>query len=265
MKQQRAGTFTRVIRLILVLAFTFWGFSLIVLQNLLIRDSRKWTKATSIATHKWGKRCCWALGIKTVHVNPPPQNIVAYFTPNHVGYCDIIAIATLCPVLFVTRAELYSWPVVGIILKRIALPAISRTDQRVLKEANQALIDSLENNVSVCTFLEGTSTGGDTVLKFRSPLMESAVTAEAQAIPLHVKWTAPEPINISEEVAYWKDHEFRPHFWNFLGLRGVQVTLHCGEPVPCANRERHDLTRELHKWVSDQQKITSGPLENHSH
>lgn len=252
MTKPRAGTLVRVLRLTLVLIFTFWGFCLILLQNLFIRDSRKWTKATSIATHKWGKRCCWALGIRTVHHNVPPRDLVKYFTPNHIGYCDIIAIATLCPVLFVTRAELYSWPVVGVILRRIALPAISRSDQRVLKEANQALLDSMQNNVSVCTFLEGTSTGGDQVLKFRSPLMESAVTAKASAVPLFVKWTAAEGVDVSEEIAYWKDHEFKPHFWNFLSLQGMQVELTCGEPVPTADRERHDLTRELNRWVAEQ-------------
>ncbi|MGF1572798.1 MAG: lysophospholipid acyltransferase family protein [Sumerlaeia bacterium] len=257
MRKPRAGFLRRVFRLVLLLLFTFWGFSLILLQNLFIRDSRKWTKATSIATHKWGKRCCWALGIHTVHHNVPPKSLVKYFTPNHIGYCDIIAIATLCPVLFVTRAELYAWPVVGVILRRIALPAISRSDQRVLKEVNQALINSLQNGVSVCTFLEGTSTGGDKVLKFRSPLMESAVTSEAYAVPLCVKWTSRSGIDISEEVAYWKDHEFRPHFWNFLGLVGLQVELTCGEPLPTANRERHDLTRELHHWVADALESTS--------
>jgi len=53
--------------------------------------------------------------------------------------------------------------------------------------------------------------------------------------------------SVADEVAYWRDMTFLPHFLNLLGRRGVRVVVQFGEPQRGADRKA--LARSLHAAV----------------
>lgn len=99
----------------------------------------------------------------------------------------------------------------------------------------------------VVLFPEGTSSNGQTVLPFRSSLLEPA-TRLAQ--PVTAAWIGYELADgdVGEEVCYWKDMTLLPHLINLLGKHQVRARLRFRR-VPAPAVERKELARQLHAEV----------------
>ncbi|HEU5071171.1 MAG TPA: 1-acyl-sn-glycerol-3-phosphate acyltransferase [Verrucomicrobiae bacterium] len=120
----------------------------------------------------------------------------------------------------------------------------SRTHVGQVADAMQAAV---VQGTLVVLFPEGTSSNGQTVLPFRSSLLEPA-TRLAQ--PVTAAWIGYELADgdVGEEVCYWKDMTLLPHLINLLGKHQVRARLRFRR-VPAPAVERKELARQLHAEV----------------
>jgi 1-acyl-sn-glycerol-3-phosphate acyltransferase len=105
----------------------------------------------------------------------------------------------------------------------------------------------LETGTVITIFPEGTSSSGETVLPFRSSLLEPAAANDWPVTPACVTYALSDG-TVSEDVAYWRDMTFVPHFFNLLSRRRVIGRVSYGEPIR-GIRDRKELTRQLHAAV----------------
>ena len=77
---------------------------------------------------------------------------------------------------------------------------------------------------------------------FRSPAAQHGWPAT----PAHIRYEVADGV-VEEDVAYWRDMTFLPHFLNLLGKRRVRACVTFGEPL--RNPDRKALARELHAAV----------------
>lgn len=199
----------------------------------------------------------WALaltrvaGIKLGYQGIQPDQ-GTLLTPNHQSYLDILAMAALVPVTFVSKAEVASWPVLGVLLRRADQLLVSRNRAKDLVASIEGIADRLRGGHSVCVFLEGTTTGGDGVLKFHPSLLEPVIQGRLRVVPAAVRWSSTHPGVIpSEDIAYWKDHNLLLHLWRLLGLKGIEAEVAFGEPISAEGWQRGDLAVELRSRVID--------------
>ena len=96
-------------------------------------------------------------------------------------------------------------------------------------------------------FPEGTSSGGETVLPFKSSLLEPA-TRNSQ--PVTAGLIAYDLIDgdVSEEVCYWKDMTLLPHLINLLSKRTVHAFIQFTETRQ-ETTNRKALALQLHSEV----------------
>ena len=101
----------------------------------------------------------------------------------------------------------------------------------------------MNQNALVVLFPEGTSTNGQTLLPFKSSLLEPATNP---AWPLAIGWIHYEidDGDASNEVCYWGDHTFFPHMLNLLSKRRVRATVRFGE-FSRRNSDRKELAQQL--------------------
>jgi len=184
------------------------------------------------------RRFLWALGIEPNYEGQPPRQGV--MVSNHVSYLDIIVHAGRMPLVFISKSEVADWPVFGP-LTRWAGTLFIRRDLRsdVLRVA--AEMPLVVGSGTVLTFFpEGTSSSGEGVLPFRTPLLAPIVENGWMVTPAFVRY-ALEPGDgaVEEEVAYYKPETvFGPHLLNLLGKRRVRATVTYGQPqVPGSNRK----------------------------
>lgn len=195
--------------------------------------------------HRAAKRHIRIYSCDYSSTGPIPKN--GLLVSNHLSYLDILVIGALTPAVFVSKSEVRSWPVIGWLTALAGTIFIVRERRTHVGAVNEEIQSALAAGVLVVVFPEGTSTNGETLLPFRSPLLEP-VTAGNHAISVgHLQYEL-EGGNASNEVCYWGDHTFFSHAVNLLSKRRVHATMHFGTFQRTTN-DRKELARELHEAV----------------
>ncbi|MCS6926751.1 MAG: 1-acyl-sn-glycerol-3-phosphate acyltransferase [Candidatus Binatia bacterium] len=187
----------------------------------------------------WARRVVALLGLRVnVHGVPPPAPCL--FVANHLSYLDIVVLAAQMDAVFVAKAEVARWPVLGLLGRAVGTVFIDRARKRDLPRVIAAMIEVLRRGQRVVFFPEGTSSAGGTVLPFHSPLFEAAVRTGVPVRYASLTYrTICDTPPASRAVCWWGDMTFARHLYGLLRLSGVQVTLSFGrDTVAADNRKR---------------------------
>jgi 1-acyl-sn-glycerol-3-phosphate acyltransferase len=162
---------------------------------------------------------------------------------NHLGYLDIFVLASIVPAVFVAKREIKSWPVVGWLTQMGGTLFVDR-DRRVhVGQVNDEIQSALDHGALVVLFPEGASSNGQTVLPFKSSLLEPAAQSTHPLSVSAIQYTI-EDGDVVREVCYWGDHTFFPHLLNLLGKRAVRATVRFA-PVQRTGADRKQLALQL--------------------
>lgn len=265
-RQVAANPFLAGWRLLLLIIHTTFC-ALRFLATALFAPKARFPAHAPAHTHRWtaGMLRIFGIDLKVRGPLPPPGSLLA---PNHMGYADILTISASVPTFIMTRTEYAAWPVVGHIIRMSGQPAVARQTTKDIKAASDDLAARFRAGHRVCVFLEGTSTAGDRVLAFRTPLLQGVIDASAPIVPVAIHWTAANPaIRIDDDVAYWKhEHHFGPHVWRLLGLQGLACEVTFGEPISGTDRKQlgeaaHEAVRRM-TGLPTADKVSSPTREN---
>ncbi len=106
---------------------------------------------------------------------------------------------------------------------------------------------ALHTSALLVLFPEGTSSGGETVLPFKSSLLEPAARQTYSLNAGLLRYELGDG-DVSEEVCYWKDMTLVPHLINLCSKRAVQASVHFNH-LREGNADRKQLARQLHAEV----------------
>ncbi len=186
---------------------------------------------------------------------PVPTGV--YLTPNHVGYLDILVLASLTPVVFVSKHEVGTWPVFGWFARRCGTRFLRRAERRDLVRVGAELAPVLEAGVNLAVFLEGTSSDGRGVLPFKPSLLAPAVAEGWTVVPVALRFTTTAGIDPAERIAWWGDMTLPAHLVGFAGLPWVKAAVRWGEAMR-AEGDRKELAVRLQADVA---RLLPGPEE----
>ncbi len=195
--------------------------------------------------HRLSRRLLRILAVRLTVTGAVPTG--GLLVCNHLGYLDVLVLAATGPVTFVAKSEVRSWPVFGWFARRAGTVFVERRRTASLVGSARQVSVALRAERRVVLFPEGTSSGGETVLPFKSALLEAA---RHQPI-----WTAaiayalePGEGDPAEAVCYWRDMSLPSHLLRLLGRRRIFATLAFAPPAPGAT-DRKALALELHGRV----------------
>lgn len=171
----------------------------------------------------------------------PPVALLA----NHSSWLDIFALNAVGPLVFVSKAEVAAWPVLGFLARLTGTLFIRRDRPGEVGGQALAVARRLDRSERVVIFPEGTTSDGRRVLPFKPALIEAARGRAVQ--PVTIRWTAPP--GVDPTIFAWHGTDtFRPHLAAVLALpRGgsVEVTLH----APIAGGDRKAVARLAERAV----------------
>lgn len=187
------------------------------------------------------KVMAFGLGLRVRLEGTPIRGAPALLVANHIGWLDIVAVASRVPVSFVAKSEVARWPVVGLLAwlhRTIFVDRKRRTDTgRTAREMSARIAES----AAVLLFAEGTSDIGTHVLPFRSALMGAASTAMAgtgkpvMIQPVAIAYTAisglPLSRNDRRQVAWIGDMGVGDNLDAILASGPKDVTIAFGTPI----------------------------------
>jgi 1-acyl-sn-glycerol-3-phosphate acyltransferase len=181
------------------------------------------------------------------HGNIPgasPRFVVA----NHVSWTDILALASLHPLVFLAKKEVASWPVLGFLARLQGTVFVERENRRAIPLVNAALSEKMRGGNDVVVFAEGTSSDGSSVLKFNAA--HFGMLADMQAAG-EVFSLAPVGIAYSRDVGWYGDMTFVPHLWSLMKSGGVVCQIFFGDALETQGRDRKQLAAETEARVRD--------------
>ena len=190
------------------------------------------------------QQLCKILHLETKIVGTPPE--IGLIASNHLGYLDIVALASILPSVFVSKSDFRYWPVIGLLSTWAGTIYLNRRKKSDVAKVNRKVAQHLKTGRRVIVFPEGTSTDGSQVLPFHSSLFSPSVMTNSPVTPCHLSYT--EPGNqAGKTVCYWGNMLFLTHFLNLLTLESIQTSIVLGDQIqPEASR------KELAKKTQEQ-------------
>jgi 1-acyl-sn-glycerol-3-phosphate acyltransferase len=192
----------------------------------------------------WARACLKVLGLK-INVHRLSGNLHStrrLLVSNHQSYLDTVIIASVFPTLFVAKTEVSRWPLFGWLSKLGGTIFVNREDARSGVKSAYRVSRALRDGVNVHVFPEATTGDGSTVLPFNGLFFASAVRSQAPALPLTIKFQSVNGKPMNREtldlVCWYGEMDFARHFWNFLNIESVEVSLMINEPIKPARPQR---------------------------
>ena len=207
------------------------------------REEALTARAAWLQTH--ARRVMRVFGAQTQAFGPiPPSGLLVC---NHLSYLDILVLASLTPAVFVAKCEVKSWPVFGWFARLAGTLFVDRGRRAHVGQVTNEMQTALNQGAVVILFPEGTSSGGDTVLPFKSSLLEPATQQNHSLSAGLIQYELSDG-DVSEEVCYWKDMMLVPHLINLLGKRSIHASVRFTRLCE-GSANRKELARQLHSEV----------------
>ena len=143
---------------------------------------------------------------------------------NHLSYLDIVVYAGLHRCVFVSKAEVVTWPVVGWMTTMSGTVYVERGRGGSVSRASQSMRAAMSEGLPVVFFPEGTTSSGDGVLRFHGGLLGEVLADGEPVTAAFIRYRiAPDNKNatVRDNLHFWGDTPMVPHILGFLGLRGV--------------------------------------------
>ncbi len=176
------------------------------------------------------QRLLRALGVEARCYGEPPAEGV--LVSNHISYLDILVHAAHSPLVFISKAEVADWPLIGMLTRWAGTLFIQRERRGDVVRVAEEMTRVVAHGAVLTFFPEGTSSDGTSLLPFRAPLLAPLVEHGWQVTPASLRYDLePGDGTVEEEVAYYRPETvFGQHLLHLLGKRRIYATVHYGSP-----------------------------------
>jgi 1-acyl-sn-glycerol-3-phosphate acyltransferase len=172
----------------------------------------------------------------------------AFIISNHSSYVDGFVLGALFPVIYVGKAEIKSWPLIGVMTDFSGTLFIDRKRKNHIAAYIREIADTLAGGVNVLFFPEGTSTNGETLLPFKAAFFEAPLDAGAVVIPVSLVYKSLDnrPMDKSNrDMVYWYgDMTFFGHFFKLLSHRILEVEARIHSPIAVEGSDDRSVARK---------------------
>jgi 1-acyl-sn-glycerol-3-phosphate acyltransferase len=222
--------------------------ALLAARLVLAPAARRRERFTSWYFRRWSAAVLWLVGI-TVRVSGEPPAAPFLLVANHLSYVDILVLASRLGCVFVSKAEVRGWPLLGPICRTLGTIFIDREARRDIPRVIAAIERELGAGRGVALFPEGTSSAGRTVEPFKPPLLALATRLGR---PVHYAAlgyrTPPGEPPACAAVCWWGGIPFARHAWGLLRLASAEATVRFA-PETILEADRKRLAERLRQAV----------------
>ena len=180
--------------------------------------------------------CAW--GLKVLGVRVGMKNATRFFDAeksarlmvgNHMSYLDILVLASLYPSNYVTSQEIRETPFLGMLCEAAGCLFVERRNKEQIHKEVGEITQALAHGLNVTIFPEATSTNGEEILRFRSPLYQAALDANAIIQPFCLNYKSIDGVAFSKAnrdlVCWYGDMGFLSHLWELCRCGSVEAEV----------------------------------------
>lgn len=199
---------------------------------------------------RWSGELLSILSIRLNHQNTPAQwPERCMIVTNHISWVDVFVILASSPGVFVAKSDIAGWPVVGKLVSAVGTLYIAREKKSDVRRMNERIRETLQSGRRVAICPEGTTTHGDTLLRFHGALFQPAVDAEATLVPVALRYRdmhgAP-----TRAASYVGEVSLVSSVWSIATEPHIVVDVHFADPLLTTESDRRALVRACESVIS---------------
>ncbi len=201
---------------------------------------------------KWAQRFLRILNIQLHYQGALPRDDQArvILVANHISWLDVIAILAVCPVRFVAKSEILSWPIIGKLSDNAGTIFIAREKRNDTLKINQILSKLLMAGDRIAIFPEGTTSDGTHLLHFHASLLQFAVASKGLVCPVAIQYR--DSMNQATTVTAYVDVTITQSLQLILQQPSCHVELTFLVPLHGEEKNRRELARLTEQAISHQ-------------
>lgn len=235
--------------------------------HIAVRNKGKRLRLATKASSFFNRALLKSLGINvriTGPVSIPSDNANYLILSNHVSYLDIFIIFSFFPASFIASVdEVGETFLLGRITELSGGFFVERRSRSGLRTEIESIADLLKMGLNVVLFPEGTTSNGEGVLPFKTPLISIAQKAGVEILPLCIKYRKlnGEEIDAGNRdlVYYYGDMEFFTHCFKMLTVKSIDVELKVLEKIdPQSGASRKEIANSAFNAISSAYENQNG-------
>lgn len=200
----------------------------------------------------------WLVAILNVEItvtNRPQDAEKFLLVSNHMGFLDILILASTRSMVFITSNEMRETPFLGTLCEMGGCIFVERRSRTKILDEMKGIVSVLRKGFRVVLYPEATSTNGEKVWPFKRTLMMAAAHAEVPIQPVVINYRK---INGDDFTLKWRDHvcwygdtPFVVAMWKTLTLRSVKAEIEYLEKIfSTPEDDRGVIADKAHSLVS---------------
>ena len=216
-----------------------------LVHHTLMKGTRKELTASLTS---YAKLALWILNVRVTTNLTKEQATNKLVLSNHISYLDILVLSSVFPTSYVTSVEIRETPVLGKLCELAGCVFTERRkgNNRDIEGEVGRMADILKEE-TITLFPEGTSTTGESILPFRSSLLESAVRSGADVLPVVLRYGEGK-----ETVPWVGKMTFLPHLIRLCRLKEITVTIVAAPVITSSSSfDRRALTEMARTQMCD--------------
>lgn len=194
----------------------------------------------------WARAICRIFGLRvrvTGSFEPGAQLVVA----NHISWIDIQVLHGIHPVVFVAKAEIGEWPVMGWVARAGGTVFHRRGSHHSAKGVATAVAERLREGASVAIFPEGGILPGEGIKYFHARMFASSIAAEAPVQPVMIRYVMHG--ERYDGMTFLPGEPMARNFFRLLMQKPCIADVHVTGRIEPAGRQRRQLAGEAEKAV----------------
>ncbi|ASK26623.1 1-acyl-sn-glycerol-3-phosphate acyltransferase [Neisseria chenwenguii] len=203
----------------------------------------------------WSLRVMASCGMKLETFGVPPSSAHGQLVvANHISWMDIMAFNGAFPGRFVAKDDVAGWPVIGYLATQAQTVYVARNKGTAGNgEKIRTVTQALQNGDTVALFPEGTSTGGSSILPFKTSFFQAAYDAGVPIVPALCRYPNPDGTSPSPHSAYHTDISLWQSIIMIISQPESKAELHFLPPVS-PHEDRRESAAEVHALLLAKQK-----------
>jgi 1-acyl-sn-glycerol-3-phosphate acyltransferase len=197
----------------------------------------------------WAQRMLHLWGVELLVRGAPPAHGPVLLVANHVSWLDIVVLHAARHCRFVSKSDVKHWPLIGPLATASGTLFIERNSRRDAMRVVHHMADALRQGEVLAVFPEGTTSDGGQLLPFHANLMQAAISAQAPALPVALRFVDRATGQPSFAPCYIGDDTLVGSIWRTLTTPGITAVVSYGLPQLAQGRDRRAWAQDLRAEV----------------
>lgn len=201
---------------------------------------------------RWAQKVLLILQVQVECDGPLPASGAGLMVANHLSWLDILVIQSLQPGVFVAKAEVRSWPLIGWMARTCATIFVERSSPKSARTMIDSTLMAFQQGYSVIAFPEGTSSDGSDLGVFHANIFEGPIKARSHVQPVTLKYLDTDTGLPTDAALFIGDMTLLASLRKVMASSSITTRVHLGECIPSNGHSRRSLANQTHQIIRAQ-------------